>query len=264
MKDIRGKKALVTGAASGIGRAIALALAREGADVFLTDLDAEGLAAAADEIRAHGVNAPTAVCDLSDPAAIRKLVQTVLGEWGGLSILINNAGLTYYGPTHAMTDEQWGRIMSVNLLAPVQLVRALLPSLLAADEAHIVNVCSMFGLVPWRKVAAYQTTKYGLVGFTQALRTEYQRPYFGVTAVCPGFVTGTSLRERANAPEVPAWICASPETVAAKTIRAIKRNRGLVLVTPTTHLYWRVARFAPQLVDWLLREGWRRRGRIEG
>ena len=262
MKLIRGKKALVTGATSGIGRAIAMALAREGADVFLTDLDADKLEQAAREARAHGVTAATAVCDLAEPAAVSGLVRSVLTEWRGLNILINNAGLTYYGATHAMTDEQWSSIMSVNLLAPVQLVRELLPTLLKADEAHIVNVCSMFGLTPWRKVTAYQTTKYGLVGFTQALRTEYQRPYFGVTALCPGFVAQTSLLERAQVQEVPAWICASPETVAAKAIRAIRRNRGLVLVTPATHVYWRLARIAPGLVDWLLREGWRRRGRI--
>ena len=97
------------------------------------------------------------------------------------------AGVAYYGATLDMTAEQWERIMAVNLLAPIQLIRALLPTLIAQDEAHVVNVGSIFGLVPLRKGAAYQTSKFGLVGLSAALRAEYGRD-IGVTALCPGFV----------------------------------------------------------------------------
>ena len=156
--------------------------------------------------------------------------------------------------------------MAVNLMAPIQLVHELLPMLSAADEAHILNVCSIFGLVTWRKTTAYQTSKFGLVGFSAALRAEYCNENFGVTALCPGFVRSSLLDDcETDKPDrvvkVPAWICATPEQTAAKAVRALQKNKGLVLVTPAAHFYWRLMRFSPSLVDWLTREGWRRRGK---
>jgi 3-oxoacyl-[acyl-carrier protein] reductase len=266
MQTIRGKRALVTGAASGIGRAIALELARQGANLFLIDINERELNAAAGEVRAHGVEAVAVRCDLSQPAQISDAVNSLRATWGGLNILVNNAGVAYYGPTHLMTGAQWHRIMAVNLNAPIQLIRELLPVLLSADDAHIVNVCSMWGLFSWRKMAAYQTTKFALVGLTAALRAEYQGESFGVTALCPGYVR-TPLLEVFETPDpdrrpaVPWWIGTTPERVAARTVRAIRRNHGLVLITPVAHLYWRIMRLSPGLVDWLLREGWRRRGK---
>lgn len=262
MKAIRGRKALVTGAAAGIGSAIALALAREGADLFLVDIDGERLEAVAAETRALGVTVVTEICDLTEAAAIGRAVARLKQTWGGLNILVNNAGVTFYGPTETMTAERWRRIMAVNLLAPIQLVHELLPLLAAADEAHIVNVCSMFGVAPWRKAAAYQTSKYGLVGFTAALRAEFQREHFGITALCPGFVRTTLLDGKAGDRAAPTWISTTPEVVADRAISAIRRNRRMVLITPAAHFYWRFARFAPRLTDWLLREGWRRRARL--
>ena len=242
-------------------------LAKEGADIQLLDIDAENLEIVAREARSHGVEAVMLVCDLTEPAQITTAVNALIARWGRLNILVNNAGLTYYGSTHDMTAEQWRRIMAVNLLAPIQLCHELLPILFAAEDAHIVNVCSMFGLVSWRKVTAYQTSKFGLVGFSAALRAEYDRANFGVTALCPGFVD-TALIEGHKAGDqktqrtAPSWICTTPETVAAKAIHAIRKNRGMVLITPAAHLYWRMMRISPSLVDWLIREGWRRRGRI--
>ena len=104
MKQIRGKRALVTGAASGIGRGIALALAREGADVYLWDLNTQGLAAVAEEIRTLGVQATTATVDLTRSEAISSGVRSLINEWGTIDILVNNAGVAYYGPTHKMTN----------------------------------------------------------------------------------------------------------------------------------------------------------------
>jgi 3-oxoacyl-[acyl-carrier protein] reductase len=268
MRIIRGKKALVTGAASGIGRAIALALANEGADLFLVDIKRDDLAAVAQKARGSGVEVITAICDLTDAAQISAAVGQLRNDWGTLNILVNNAGITYYGQTHLMTPEQMQRIISVNLLAPIRLVHELFPMLLAADDAHILNVSSMFGLLTWRKMTAYQTSKFGLVGFTAALRAEYCGENFGVTALCPGFVSNTSLLDDSatytpdREVKVPAWICATPEKVAAAAVRAIRKNKGLVLVTPVAHVYWRLARLFPGLVDWLIREGWRRRGKI--
>jgi 3-oxoacyl-[acyl-carrier protein] reductase len=261
MQVMRGKKALVTGAASGIGRALALALAREGAELYLVDVDEVNLDATARDARAFGVAATAQVCDLTQPSQISATVRSVLSE-GGLNILVNNAGVAYYGATHDMTAAHWDRVIALNLLAPIALVRELLPALLAQEEAHILNICSIFGLVPLRKGAAYQTSKFALVGLSAALRAEYGRD-IGVTALCPGFVRTALLETFATGDPgrarhvVPAWLCTTPERVAAVAIRAIRRNRGVVVITPAARLLWWLARFAPGLLDWLTRQGWR-------
>jgi 3-oxoacyl-[acyl-carrier protein] reductase len=269
MQVIRGKKALVTGAASGIGRAVALALAREGADVYLVDIDDVQLAAAAREAQSFGVRVLTGVCDLTQPSQITATVKSVQTRWGALEILVNNAGVAYYGPTHEMTAEQWSWLLSINLLAPIQLTRELLPILAAQEEAHILNVCSFLGLVPMRKAAAYQTTKFGLVGFSLALRAEYGRGQIGVTAFCPGFARTPMIEDFATGspgqrrPVVPAWACTTAEKVAERAVRAIRANQGIVVVTPLARLWWWAARFFPGGLDWLMRQGWRARRRID-
>jgi 3-oxoacyl-[acyl-carrier protein] reductase len=264
MKIIRGKKALVTGAASGIGRAIALELAKEGAELFLIDIDREKLADTARELAANNVNVVTACCDLSEPAQISSAVAELHRVWGGLNILVNNAGINHYGPLHLMADEHWRRIMAVNLMAPVQLFRELLPCLVAADEAHVLNVCSMFGLVTAHKMIDYQTAKFGLVGFTAGLRADYYRANFGVTALCPGFVRTemidgiVSVRSGRGAGAI-SWLSTTPEKVAARAVRAIRKDEGMVVITPFAHVCSWLARLFPGLVDWGMREGWRRR-----
>ena len=262
MKTIRGKKALVTGAGSGIGRAIALALAREGADLCLIGRDETKLAATAAEARSHGVEARIMTCDLAQPAAITATVKSLLSQWSRLDILVNNAGVTYYGPTELMTAEQTQQILAVNLLAPIQLIRELLPAFLRQEEGHILNVSSIFGLVTMRKGAAYQTTKFGLVGFSNTIRAEHWRSGIGVTVLCPGFVRTPMLENYATVgPQrhaVPDWACSSPEHVAEVAIRAIRRNKGLVVISAPARLLWWLMRLSPRLYDWLMREGWRK------
>jgi 3-oxoacyl-[acyl-carrier protein] reductase len=259
MKVLRGKKALVTGAASGIGSSIALALAREGVDLYLVDIDDIMIDSVAHEARRYGIEVRTAICDLAQPEQITAVVQSALAEWGRLNILVNNAGIAHRGPTHEMTADQWNRVLAVNLMAPIQLVRQLLPSL-QSDEAHILNVCSIFGLVSTRKAAAYQTSKFGLVGLSAALRAEYGSSNFGVTALCPGFVR-TPMVDELDASELkklpPEWMFAELDTVAAAAIRAIRRNKGIVVVTPTMRALWLLARLSPAFIDWLNRRGWR-------
>jgi 3-oxoacyl-[acyl-carrier protein] reductase len=267
MKIIRGKRTVVTGAASGIGRAIALAMAKEGANLFLIDIDGENLAAAGLAARDHGVEVLTAVCDLAEPAQISETVANLRNAWGELDILVNNAGIGFFGSTQLMTDAQWRRIIAVNLLAPIQLVRELFPLLVESEGAHILNVCSILGLVPWRRAAAYQTTKFAMVGFTTALRAEYCRDRFGVTALCPGLVRSSLLDEREAALpgarlRVPTWLYTTPEKIAASAVSAIRRNRYVVVTPLIWKVTWWLTRLCPGLVNWLLRDGWRRKGKI--
>jgi NAD(P)-dependent dehydrogenase (short-subunit alcohol dehydrogenase family) len=255
MKVIRGKKALITGAASGIGRSIALALADEGAALFLLDIDAEKLAAVVTEARSRGAEATGRPCDVGEPRQIDESIAAVIKAWGDLDILINNAGIAYYGDTGKMTDAQWDRLLAVNLHAPVLFIRRLLPLLLARAEAHIVNVCSIFGLIPKRKMAAYQTTKYALVGLSQSLRYEYGPRGLGVTTLCPGLVD-TDLLKTARAQhwlapgfDPPAFMRISPDVIAARAVRAIRRNKGLVVLTAHARLLWILYRLSPHMLD---------------
>ena len=255
MKVIRGKRSLVTGAASGIGRAIALALAREGADLCLLDIDENGLSNVAIEARGLGARVMTVACDLASPTAARNAADELLQAWGGLEILINNAGISYHGDTDTMPDEQWERVLAVDLYSPLLLTRKLLPALLSSGDAHIVNVCSILGLCAIPRFTAYQTSKYGLVGFSESLRAEYASRGLGVTALCPGFVRTNIYRAMVDSTGCrpmrapPRLLVASPEQIAARAIRAIYRNHGVVTVTLLAGLMWRIKRWLPRLWD---------------
>ncbi len=267
MKVIRGKKALVTGAASGIGRAIALALAREGADLFLLDVAEEKLAFVVQEAQGLGVQVIGLRCDVGEPDRITESVRALLSAWGRLDILVNNAGVLYYGPTEKMTDEQWDRLLAVNLHAPIRFIRLLLPLMREQPEAHILNVCSLAGLVPKRKMAAYQTSKFALVGLSESLRAEYSPRGLGVTALCPGLVD-TSLVNTAHERNwvtsklnPPAFMQAQPNRIAARAITAIRRNQGLVVITAYARLLWFLRRLSPRILDTWQHVKGRRRNR---
>jgi short-subunit dehydrogenase len=258
MKELSGKKALVTGAASGIGRALALALADEGMDLSLWDIDGDGLEEVAREARRRGVEVFASHVDLAEPGEITWGVQVLLARWDHLDLLVNNAGVVYYGPTELMTAGEWDWLLRVNLLAPIQLTRELLPVLLDRPEAHILNVCSIAGLVAGRRLAAYHTSKFGLVGFTEALRAEFAHRGLGVTALCPGAVCtrlldSAIIRDRRRPLRFPGWLTTTPEHVAAAAVRAVRKNQGLALVTPAARLLWLFKRLFPGLLDFLNR-----------
>ena len=256
--------ALVTGAASGIGRAIALALAREGSDLFLVDIDEPHLRNCARDVEIFGSKVLINVCDLSNPTQVSACTIACLRAFGGLDILVNCAGAICYGHAEEMTAEQWNAVMSVNLLAPIQLTRELLPALAAQKESHILNVCSVLGLVPARNLMSYQTSKFALVGFTLALRTEYSAQNVGVTALCPGFVD-TPMLERFS----PDWfkrawfrkllyfgplsLVVTPDVVARQALASIRRNRGIAIVSFGGKAMSLIYRLSPTLVLWLFR-----------
>lgn len=253
MRTITGKRVLITGAASGIGRAIAVALADEDAQLVLVDIDEAGLNRLKSELE-NRVPVETYCCDLSQPALISKLVHDVTST-GSVDVLVNNAGVAYYGPTEAMTQEQWDWLMAINLHAPIQLTRELLPSMLEQPEPHIVNMCSISGMVAGGRFAAYHVSKFGLVGFTEALRAEFGRRGMGVSAICPGpvrtdlYKSAAGGREGKPVPEPPKWMTASAETIAKRTVKAIRKNKRMTLITPTAHALYQLKRFAPGLID---------------
>ncbi len=253
MRLDRGKHALLTGAASGIGRALARQLAARGIHLSLLDVQVESLERLAEELRGTGIRVRTLFCDLADSRQVSRAILQLRDE--PLDLLINNAGVCYYGPLVQMTTDQWHQVIAVNLLAPTQLVRELLPHLMTRPEAHVVNISSMYGFVATNRCSAYHTTKFGLLGFSAALRAELAGTQVGVTTVCPGFVATDFFSRMAlanpdrAAPQPPRWLCASPEHVAAKTLRGVERNRRMVLVTPLAHAAHFLQRIAPGLLD---------------
>jgi len=251
MRTIRDKIAVVTGGAGGLGRAIALRLAQEGARLHLVDIDRAALERTAAEVADSGAKCDTSVCDLADAAAIDRLGDALLSRHHCIDILVNNAGVAWYGPTTTMRPDQWDRLLAINLHAPIRLTAKLLPVLLAQPEAHVINMASIAGWVCGGRYAAYHVSKFGMVGFSEALRAEFGRQGLGVTAICPGPVL-TSLYKNApcgnagrQTPSPPAWICTTEGRVAEATVRAIYRNRAVAFVGLSALLLHYAKRFAP-------------------
>jgi NAD(P)-dependent dehydrogenase (short-subunit alcohol dehydrogenase family) len=182
---MKGKAALVTGAASGLGRGTALALARAGADVFLVDLNAAGLDETAQAVRALGVRAETYAADLSAAEACRTAVAKAAEAFGRLDALCNVAGVIMFSHTPEMPEADWQKTLAVNLSAPFFLIQAAIPHLLEADGA-VVNVTSSAAFVGEAYVAAYCATKAGLTHMTKALAMEYMHKPIRFNAVAPG------------------------------------------------------------------------------
>lgn len=263
MKTLRGRKALITGGASGIGRALTLALADAGVDCYVLDVDEPGMAAVLAEARQRGVQAAGAKCDLTQPAAVTKAVGELLAAWGSIHILVNNAGVGCYGAMDQLTDEQWDRVLRINLLAPIQLTRELLPVLLAQDEAHILNMGSLASHIAMRKLGPYNVSKFGLLGLSETLRSEYGRGALGVTTICPGFVD-TPIYDRSiiagrKIRKPHRRMMTTPEHIARRAMRAMRRNEPVVVITALARVLWLLKRLAPGLFlrtfSWRYRPG---------
>lgn len=256
MRTIRGKVALITGAASGIGRAISLRLAEEGSCLFLLDVDEAGLADVVSTAQRKGVKAIGRYCDVSQHQQIAESVEYVLGRWDAVDILVNNAGITYYGATDKMTAEHCEKLLAIDLHAPIHFIRALLPTLLDQPEAHVLNVASFFGLIGTRRLAAYTSSKFGMVGLSESLRAEYGRRGLGVTALCPGFVDTNLFATAPRGVDLdesklpPRWMLTTPEKIANRAIKAIYRNQALVVLQPYAKLAYYGKRFFPGVIDW--------------
>ena len=188
MQRFANKVVLITGAASGIGRASAERIAGEGGRLYLLDVDAAGLEETAKRCAQLGADAATRVCDVSDPAAARASVDAAVQRFGRLDSLCNIAGILHFDHTHELALETWRRILSVNLDGTFFMCQAALPHLLAA-RGNIVNMSSTAALAghPW--TAAYSASKGGILALTYTLAIEYCGQGLRANAVCPGSVT---------------------------------------------------------------------------
>jgi short-subunit dehydrogenase len=239
---LTGKVAVVTGAANGIGRALAQGLFTKGCRLALVDLDRDGLTRLQQELGAAGGSqtVTTHVVDVGDRERMRELAREVAGAHGAVHLLINNAGVGYEAAFPQTGLEEWDRIVSVNLWGVIHACHFFLPHLAKVDRAHIVNMSSLFGIVAMPGQTAYSTTKFAVRGFSESLAEELRATTVGLTVVHPGAVaTGIMKRTRGDDPELlqrlVTWYernAMAPDLVAAKIIRAIETGSPRVVVTP--------------------------------
>jgi short-subunit dehydrogenase len=232
-------KTLITGAASGIGRACALEMAKRGYELMLVDIDGPGLEETADELRrASSAVVELLVADLSRAEEIDRLAREALRRMGHIDVLFNNAGVAVVGPLSRTSDADWEWIFAVNTWAPIRLVRAMLPSMIERRGGQIVITASLAGLVGAPGMPAYSTTKFALVGFSEALRYEVAAHGIDVTVVCPGYVR-TNLHRATryrNAGferfmnKTPAWYGMSAEKAARIIVDGIESRRPMVVL----------------------------------
>jgi 3-oxoacyl-[acyl-carrier protein] reductase len=230
-RSVAGKVAIVTGAASGMGRATAHLFADEGARVAVVDLGSDRVKAVVDEINDAGGDAAGFVTDVSDPAQIHKLVDDVVAQFGGIDILVNNAGVSVLGG--ATTDEAtfedgWRHTFAVNLDAHARLIRAALPHLQASGAGRVVNIASTEGVIATGGLAAYTASKHGVIGLTKSLAVELGRTGVTVNCICPGPIrTGMTAGIPEDAKEtyahrkVPLRRYGEPEEVAHGTLNFV-------------------------------------------
>jgi NAD(P)-dependent dehydrogenase (short-subunit alcohol dehydrogenase family) len=260
MTRIPGKVAVVTGAASGIGRAVAYELARRGARLAISDVDEAGLAETARHVRVIGAAVHDQALDVTDREAMLRYADTVLGEYGAVHIVVNNAGVAFTGDVEQMTFAQLERVMDVDFWGVVNGTKAFLPHLIAAgtehDSTHIVNMSSVFGLFAVPGQSAYNSAKFAVRGFTEALRQEMllAKHPVQVTCVHPGGIktgiarnAGAAAGEdaAANAEYFDTKLARLSADAAARTIvRGIAGNRARMLVGAAAKVLDAVVRFA--------------------
>jgi short-subunit dehydrogenase len=239
-----GGTAVVTGAASGIGAALAVQLAARGSSLVLVDRDKDRLGDVADRLRgAHpGLTLATHVADLSDDEQTAELAATLAAEHPETTLLVNNAGVALGGRFDQVTLEEFDWVMAVNFRSVVRLTHALLPALKAHPGAHLVNVSSVFGIFAPAGQAAYSASKFAVRGFSEAVRHELAENAVGVTVVHPGGIktriaesartgSGVSVEEyEQGRKQFAKLLTMPPETAAALIMEAIEKRRPRLLI----------------------------------
>jgi NAD(P)-dependent dehydrogenase (short-subunit alcohol dehydrogenase family) len=242
MTSIAGKVAVVTGAGSGIGRAVAYELARRGAKLALSDVDAGGLAETARHARVIGADVHEQRLDVTDRDAVHAYAEAIAARFGAVNIVINNAGVAFTGDVADMHYEQLERVMDVDFWGVVHGTKAFLPQLIASGDGHLVNISSLFGLLAMPSQSAYNAAKFAVRGFTESLRQEMILAGHPVQVTCvhPGGIKTAIARNAGtaagiNQSEFAAFFDnklakTSAESAAKTIVRAIIGNQPRTLV----------------------------------
>ncbi|MEZ0366513.1 SDR family oxidoreductase [Mycobacterium sp. pUA109] len=253
-----GKRCFITGAASGIGRATALRLAALGAELYLTDRNAEGLADTVADAQALGAQVPEhRVLNIADYDEVAAFAADIHGRHPAMDIVMNIAGVSAWGTVDRLSHEQWSKMVAINLMGPIHVIEEFLPPMVAAGRGgQLVNVSSAAGLValPWH--AAYSASKYGLRGVSEVLRFDLARHRIGVSVVVPGAVKTPLVNTVEIAgvdredPNVDRWVArfaghaVSPEKAADKILAGVAKNRYLIYTSADIRALYAFKRLA--------------------
>lgn len=264
MKELKGKVAVVTGAASGIGRATAAELAREGCELALCDVDEKGLAEVCDELRELGTRVSSQVVDVASRDQMTAFAEATVQAHGRVHIVVNNAGVAI---AESIEDARWEDIewlVGINFWGVLHGCKIFLPHLKSAGEGHIVNISSLFGLLGLPKQGPYCATKAAVRSLSETLHGELKGTGIGVTSVHPGgirtnIVKNARMRDETQRADAVAFFekrPTTPEAVARRIVSAIRRDRLRLLVTPETVLADWAKRIAPVWTQRLVRRFW--------
>lgn len=265
--NLNGKTVLVTGAGSGIGKATALAFARRGANLVVCDVDETGLAQTAGEIRALGREVLAQRVDVAHRDQMRDFAAAVHARIEAVDILMNNAGVGLTAGFLDTTLEDWDWITAINLRGVIHGCHFFVPPMVARGRGgHVINVASSASFAASELLPAYSTTKFAVLGLTEALRGELGRHRIGVTAVCPGIINTaiartSRMRGLYAAPaahqrmiEMFARRNYTPERVAENILKAVQRGRVVAPIAAEAWLMYYLKRFAPGVLAWLNRK----------
>jgi butyryl-CoA dehydrogenase len=275
MKDFRDRVVAVTGAASGIGRALAVELAGRGAHLALSDVDDAGLADTVGRCEGRGVKVTSQHLDVADRGAVHRWADQVVDDHARVNMIVNNAGVALSSTIEAMSYDDLEWLMGVNFWGVVHGTKAFLPHLRAAGEGHVVNVSSVFGLLAIPSQSAYNAAKFGVRGFTDALRIELEieRSPVSATTVHPGGIRTNIVRNARLDPEsspiggdadqaareFDRVARTTPEAAARQILRAVERNRRRALIGPDAVAFDLVSRLPAGVSQRILVAGSRRR-----
>lgn len=247
-----GRSAVITGAAAGIGLALAAALLERGAKVLLADIDSESLADAEVSLELYGERVEQAFVDVTDASAMARLVDTAVARFGQIDYFFNNAGIGGALPIHKATLAHWERIIGVNLWGVIHGVDAVLPQMRRQGSGHIVNISSISGLIPYPGQSLYVTTKHAVVGLSESLRHELADEGIAVSVVCPGPVESDIWNKpiiggRIDGKAPPGAMTA--EAAAQEILASLGRKPGIIVLPALARRDWRLFRWFPRLAD---------------
>lgn len=228
MESLKGKTALITGAGKGIGRAIAIALAKEGVNTALLARTKSDLEKVAAEIQELGVETAIITADVSNLTSVNEAVEQVQQELGFIDILINNAGIASFGKFLDLEPEQWERIIKVNLMGPYYVTRAVLPAMISKKIGDIINISSTAGLRGAAVTSAYSASKFGLMGLSESLMQEVRKHNIRVTTLIPSTVSTDMAMDLKLTDGNPEKVM-QPEDFAELVIFQLKLNRRVFL-----------------------------------
>lgn len=259
MSAFRGSVAIVTGGASGIGRAVCEALGARGATVVVADINADGAQAVAGGISQAGGQATAVPVDTADGDAVQRLVDDTVAAHGQLDYMFNNAGIAVVGDYRDMTLEDWRRVIDVNLWGVIYGAHAAYRVMVAQGSGHIVNTASMAGLAPAPMLTIYSTAKWGVAGLSASLRAEGAALGVKVSVVCPGIVH-TPLADELGAGGVISQkdydrttkLFVAPSAAAVAILRGVERNRATIVFPFSARVIWWLYRLHPVFVAPLL------------